>query len=120
MWMQMNKHKLKIFTSLINPGDLDWTLYTAKGPQAENNANEEAGNNSSIWFKTELDYPQTVSLSVIDIWGHTIYTVFKNRDWKEGEHEYLIDVKKNKILPGVYAYKFEEGLNTTYKPFLVY
>jgi hypothetical protein len=120
IWMQLNDHELRIFTALINPGDLDWALYTPGGPQAENNASEEAINNSSIWFKTELDNTEIVSLSVIDTKGHTVYTVFTNRTWKDGDHEYLLDVRKNKIPPGVYAYKFDEGLKSTYQPFLVY
>ncbi len=128
MWMQLNNHQLKMFTAIINPGDLDWVLYQPAGPRTGNYSAEEVANNSSIWFRFNVVKKQKVNLSVIDMWGKTVYSIYSNREWDESSDkysddiscEYLLDVKKSGLKPGVYAYKLEKKAGNFYKWFLVY
>lgn len=99
IWMQLNQHRLRIFTALINPGDLNWLLYTPNLPSPDNVSGEEAPDNSSIWFTFNLDDPQKVNLSVVNMWGKKVYTIYKNHPMEDGRHEYLLDIKKAHLRP---------------------
>ncbi|HWY98129.1 MAG TPA: glycosyl hydrolase [Bacteroidia bacterium] len=120
MWMQLYKYKLCMYTAIINPGDLDWALYTPPGPRVTNSSCEIGGNNESIWFTYNLENMGRINLSVIDMQGKQVYGIYNNWMMKEGPHEYLLNTKKVNLKPGVYAYKLEAGENKTYKTFLVY
>ncbi len=120
IWMQLDNHKLKVFTAILDPGDLDWMLYTPKGPRVSNSSCEVAANNSSIWFSYNLYDPERVSLSIIDMRGNKVMNVYPDRLMKEGNHEYLLDIKKTSLKPGVYCYKLEKKSGDIYKTLLVY
>lgn len=120
MWMQLNKHRLKMFTAIIDPGDLDWISYIAPGPRVQNNNCDFATENESTWFRFELEHMEKVSLSVVDMNGNKIYTIFNNKMLKSGVHEYLLDTEISAIKPGVYAYKLETKTGAIYKTVLVY
>jgi len=120
VWMQLNNHNLKIFTALINPGDLDWAFYQPAGPRTGNYSGEEIAYNSSIWFQFNLAERQKVSLSLIDMNGKVVYTAYTDKRLKKDTHEYLLDIKKAGLKPGVYAYKLDTKTGSIYKPVLVY
>ncbi len=120
MWMQLNKHRLRIYTAIINPGDLDWALYSPPGPAVDNNNCEIAGNNESVWFTFKLENIEKINLSVIDWQGNKVYDIYKDYMLKDGEHEYLLDLDKARIKPGVYAYKLETTEGNFYKEILIY
>jgi len=120
MWMQLNKHRLKMYTAIINPGDLDWMLYTPPGPRTENSNCETARENESVWFTFELERPERINLSVVDAQGKMVYSIYNNKLIKFGKHEYLLDAKSAHISPGAYAYKLETSAGEMYQTLLVY
>lgn len=118
--MQLNKGKLKLYTAKINPGDLDWLSYVPPGPVSSISSCEEGTNNTSTWFKFELRDRENVDLSVVDIWGNTVFTVYKQKNLEEGYHDYVLDPKTAGLKPGVYAYRLNSKEGIIYKPVLVY
>ena len=120
IWMQMNKHKLAAYTTIINPGDLDMAIYTPPGPLANNVGCEAGPNNSSVWFTFNLQHMEFVSLCLLDINGNNVYTIYTDKVLDEGDHEYVLDTKSCKLPAGVYCYKLKTSEGILYKPVLVY
>lgn len=121
IWMQLNNHKLSIWTALLNQNDLDWAMYKpAAGAPVEYNKAEKAGENESLWFAYELEEGQDINLSVINMWGHTVQQLYTNKYLRSGRHEYILDPAKNHIPAGTYAYKLDTKNGTVYKPFVIY
>jgi hypothetical protein len=121
IWMQMNNHRLRIFTALLNGDDLNWSMYTASsGARAKQAYPEYGKENESLWIQFKLMEDQEVSLSVVDVWGKTIYTVWKNKPMREGRKEYILDLAHKHIPDGAYAYKLETKTGTVYQPLVIY
>lgn len=121
IWMQLNQHRLKIFTALINPGDLDWATYQRQsGAPAVQNKAEKAGRNESLWFNYSLEQSQAISLSIIDMWGKNVHTIYSNRFLKAGRHEFILNLAHQHIPAGTYAYKLDTEKGSIYKPIVIY
>ena len=121
IWMQMNRHRLKIFTALLNPGDLDWAMYTPKAGAPANQVQAQTGEqNESLWFQYRIREEENVSLSVVDIWGKTVCNIFTNKPMERGRKEYILDLAHRNIPAGTYAYKLETKNATVYKPIVIY
>lgn len=121
MWMQLNNHKLSIWTALLNQSDLDWATYKRMaGAPAENAPLEKASENESLWFPYVLDSGQNINLSIVDMWGHTVQQLYTNKHLGAGRHEYVLDLAKYSIPPGIYAYKLSTNNGSIYKPIVIY
>jgi hypothetical protein len=121
IWMQLQNHRLSIWTSLINPGDLDWVTYKAFANAAvELKPLDNVSKNESLWFKFKLRDEQEINLSLIDMWGKTVCKLLTDKSMERGEQEYILDLAHRHIAPGAYAYKLETNRGIIYKPVVVY
>ena len=82
--MQLNKHKLSIWTALLNTSDLEWALYKPSMEHLQNPpAPKKASQNNNLWYHYYLKDNDTVNLSVVDMWGKTVCSLFNNRPMKK-------------------------------------
>ncbi len=123
LWMQLNNHKLSLWTMLLNNGDLAWALNQTRsdcGAPAQQAPNADANENESLWFVWNLNHDETGSLSVVDEFGKTICKLFDDKYMGAYRHEYILNLAEHPLPAGVYAYKLETENGCRYKKFEVY
>jgi hypothetical protein len=121
LWMQLSKHKLSIWTALLNNSDLDWATYKrSSGAPIISCTHPSVSENSSLWFNYNLSMSDTVNLSIVDAWGKKVYGLYTRKLMRKGKHEYILDLYKKNIPPGAYAYKLDTSWGTIYKPIVIY
>ncbi len=123
LWMQLNNHKLTLWTMLLNNADLSWALGQ---PRAAIPVEEpvtmpaDSKENESLWFTWRMHRADTVSLSVVDIMGKTVCRLFNRQYMNGGDHEYILNMAEHRLPAGVYGYKLETGDGCRCKSFVVY
>jgi hypothetical protein len=117
----MQKHRLKIFTALLNSENLDWAMYKpSSGARASISQVEHGGENESLWFQFTLHQSQRVNLSIVDMWGETVRYLYLDHYMYQGRQEYILDRSEWFLKAGAYAYKLETNEGIIYKPFVIY
>jgi hypothetical protein len=122
LWMQLQNHKLSIWTALLNNKDLDWAFYqpNAGAPATRTNEKGTISENKSLWFNYNLDSTQHVNLSIIDLSGKVVCSLYTNKRQKGGRHEYILNQSEHPLAPGSYAYKLDTESGSLYKPIVIY
>jgi len=121
IWMQMQQHRLRIYTALVNADNLDWAMYKpASGARANLPATKFGEENTSLWFQFTLSESQYINLSVVNMWGQTVRYLYLDHFMQQGKQEYILDRSEYFLQPGAYAYKLETNKGSIYKPFVIY
>jgi hypothetical protein len=120
--MQLQSHRLSIWTSLLNANALQWALDTpqAGAPLIARNESISASENESLWFTWYLYDEDTVNLSIVDMWGKAVCNLYAHKHMKDGSHEYVLNLAEHPLAPGAYAYKLDTREGSVYKRIVIY
>lgn len=123
LWMQLNNHKLSIWTVLLNANDLGWALHQSEEAlpaAATQTPYSDIKENESLWFTWQQHNDASASMSIVDVFGKTVCNLFNHKLLTAGEQEYILNLAEHPLPPGVYCYQLQSHEGFRYKRFVVY
>lgn len=113
IWMAYDGSTLSVWTALIDGSTigLNDSEINAYSP-VDLRQNEPNPFNESTWIKFELNQPTKINLSVSDVLGNKVATLFDNEQFKAGNYDYIFNAVSYGLKSGIYYYTLE---NQDYK-----
>lgn len=103
-WMQYGSGTLSVWTALVDGLTLsvDEPAATAYSPLLEQNSPNPF--TDITWIKFNLKRSCSVNLSVYDVLGNKVATLYENEKFDEGNFDYIFNATANGLRPGIYYY----------------
>lgn len=121
IWMAYNDNTLSVWTALIDGSivGLNSSILNTYSP-IDLQQNYPNPFNESTWIKFKLDKPTKVILTVSDLLGNKVATLYKDELFKAGSYDYIFNSDYFDIKPGVYHYSLESQDVKITKKMVVY
>lgn len=121
IWMAYSDNTLSVWTALIDGTTvgLNSTFLNVYSPISlqQNNPNPF---NETTWIKFKLDKPAKVNLTVSDLLGNKVATLYQDEQFKAGNYDYIFNANYFNLKPGIYHYILESQDVKVTKKMVVY